>query len=1089
MMHYGFLLSILTLCLTRALANTEIVNFEAVEARNFDIWFTREWPSLNVNQSTLRWNLTANPLDTPKESLNQGPCTRLYHWNPNETPEKCLKELWLLLDLDGEKWASYTKYTLRLSWPASYPVDAYLKIFDSSDIAPLPRPGPPRRLRRRQGPSQYLVRRKFARIQLVNIGVLNPTSELAKNAQHDPTMLPEPVPIIITLEPLLFGVLPQSLVPTVYAILGAVVVGIFIAKAVIRRLQDEVRHYSRTRSAEDRTQRRKLDRTGARVEDRRMESVKLTRHHPHISQWNVSPARVSTSWNIVVREMAYSIRGRTLGGMASEDLIMPVTALFSFVTSGGIQIPRHAGAALRVGATQLAAFHIESFSSLPSPLTMSATASAEPKKQGPSVSSKPTMVFDPDDRSTVKHTKAGVWDQYDDVSRSTRRKLFRLPGFFKVKEVTEAYKGYPHVTRMAYDIFTLEDCGIFFVAWIVLQFCLAFMPALTLWYTGQLLHIVEVAVETRSVDKDALLRVAALRIGVPFIQHALKDCIALLSAAIQRRIEVFYTSRAFRTASALDVPTFASQEVLNALRYMGRRGYSDTAWYMFTHVMEVFSSAIHVASQAVVLVNVFQDSPEAMFLVAISLAQVFVDQISSRARSLRKGTTGGKSRSIFLVLTCKGLRVMVSKESYRKDIVAGGLGETLYKEFKRSLLLLGDDNVRAFTTVAPKTRWMEKIGDYLRDPVEALGQVYTCLKVVNSPSTAPISIATLQLVNSSMANLTLKVSLLGRNIDYLYQQIGWIRSFYAVLDLQNKIQDGSIPFPENKQDMAMGISVEFRNVSFKYSEKDDLVLKHVSFKIEQGQLCVIVGENGSGKSTILSLMTRVYDVDDGEILINGKDIRTLKLADIRKAIAVLFQEYSIFPVNLARNIGYGDPERHTDMENIRQAARFGGAEEFIESLPYKYDTYVDRPVHDWAGGEPAEDSVFAGATLDFSKLNLNAQEKGLSGGQKQRIALSRTFMKALVSVESNVGLLLFDEPSASLDPKAEHDLFTRLRELRGNKSMVFSTHRFGKLTRHADLILYIHHGEILEAGNHVELMKKPEGEYAKFWNLQAQDFL
>lgn len=132
-----------------------------------------------------------------------------------------------------------------------YPVEAYLKIFDSSDIAPLPRPGPPRRLRRRHGPSQYIVRRKFARIQLLNTGVLNPTSELAQRSQHDPNMLPGPVPIVIRLEPLLFGVLPQSLVPTVYAILAAVVVGIAIARAVVRRLQEDVQDYSKSRAEKD----------------------------------------------------------------------------------------------------------------------------------------------------------------------------------------------------------------------------------------------------------------------------------------------------------------------------------------------------------------------------------------------------------------------------------------------------------------------------------------------------------------------------------------------------------------------------------------------------------------------------------------------------------------------------------------------------------------------------------------------------------------------------------------------------------------------------------------------------------------------
>jgi len=111
----------------------------------------------------------------------------------------------------------------------------------------------------------------------------------------------------------------------------------------------------------------------------------------------------------------------------------------------------------------------------------------------------------------------------------------------------------------------------------------------------------------------------------------------------------------------------------------------------------------------------------------------------------------------------------------------------------------------------------------------------------------------------------------------------------------------------------------------------------------------------------------------------------------------------------------------------------------------------------------------------------------LSGGQMQRLALSRTFMRS-VAAEPKVGLLLFDEPSASLDPTAEHDLFQRLRNLRGNKTMIFSSHRFGNLTRHADVILYMNDSTVEEEGTHEQLLKQ-QGEYARIWMLQAQAFL
>ncbi|KAI0250321.1 P-loop containing nucleoside triphosphate hydrolase protein [Lactifluus subvellereus] len=117
-------------------------------------------------------------------------------------------------------------------------------------------------------------------------------------------------------------------------------------------------------------------------------------------------------------------------------------------------------------------------------------------------------------------------------------------------------------------------------------------------------------------------------------------------------------------------------------------------------------------------------------------------------------------------------------------------------------------------------------------------------------------------------------------------------------------------------------------------------------------------------------------------------------------------------------------------------------------------------------------------------------DHGLSGGQMpvQRLAVARTFMRSS-SAEQGVGLFLFDEPSASLDPNAEHDLFSRLRELRGNKTMIFSTHRFGSLTRHADLILYMNESMILETGTHEKLMKRKESDYARLWRMQAQAFL
>ncbi|KAG8703496.1 hypothetical protein FRC09_004140, partial [Ceratobasidium sp. 395] len=170
-------------------------------------------------------------------------------------------------------------------------------------------------------------------------------------------------------------------------------------------------------------------------------------------------------------------------------------------------------------------------------------------------------------------------------------------------------------------------------------------------------------------------------------------------------------------------------------------------------------------------------------------------------------------------------------------------------------------------------------------------------------------------------------------VSYSFQSI---QNLYSIIDIPNQIPDAppeSEPLKIANDEKIKGLSIEFQNVSFKYPGTSKYVIRNMSFKIKSGQLCVIVGENGAAKSTSLKLVLRLYEVDEGTILIDGRDIRTIPLKSLRQCAAVLFQDFSNFPLSIRENIAMGSPAHAHDDERIQEAARLGGASEFVKTLP------------------------------------------------------------------------------------------------------------------------------------------------------------
>ena len=238
--------------------------------------------------------------------------------------------------------------------------------------------------------------------------------------------------------------------------------------------------------------------------------------------------------------------------------------------------------------------------------------------------------------------------------------------------------------------------------------------------------------------------------------------------------------------------------------------------------------------------------------------------------------------------------------------------------------------------------------------------------------------------------------------------------------------------------------IQYKDVSFQYTDKEQ-VLSHLNIQIPAGKTCALVGPSGGGKTTICSLLPRFYDVTGGSVLVDGHDVRQLKLTSLREAIGIVQQDVYIFAGTVRENIAYG--KKDATQQEIEEAAKNANIHDFIMGLEDGYDTYVG--------------------------------ERGtrLSGGQKQRIAIARVFLK-------NPPILILDEATSALDNESEKHIQEALDRLSVGRTTVVIAHRLSTI-RSAEKIIVIDEGGVKEQGNHHQLMEL-DGIYARYFNMQFE---
>ena len=287
------------------------------------------------------------------------------------------------------------------------------------------------------------------------------------------------------------------------------------------------------------------------------------------------------------------------------------------------------------------------------------------------------------------------------------------------------------------------------------------------------------------------------------------------------------------------------------------------------------------------------------------------------------------------------------------------------------------------------------------------------------------------------------------SLSQVWEQSLYLSDLFTFFDVRPRVtsQPGARPVPVPIRD-----GFEFQDVGFRYPGSDRWAVRHLSFTFDPGERIALVGENGAGKTTLVKLLARLYDPDEGRILLDGVDLRDYDLGSLRRNIGDIFQYFVRYDFILKENIGVSQVEALDDEERVRAAARRSLADSVASRLEQGYDHMLGRR---FEGGVE------------------------LSGGEWQKVALGRAYMR-------DAQVLILDEPTASLDARAEYEVFLRFAELTKGRMAVLISHRFSTV-RMADRILVLRGGELVDQGTHEELVARG-GLYAELFSLQAAGY-
>jgi ATP-binding cassette subfamily B protein len=580
------------------------------------------------------------------------------------------------------------------------------------------------------------------------------------------------------------------------------------------------------------------------------------------------------------------------------------------------------------------------------------------------------------------------------------------------------------------------------VASLALRLIRALLPVITL-YVGKLiidevvlLVAADIAFDTlrdwfESGRLDRLLWLLGLEFALAVLSDVLGRLVMLIDALLSELFTNLTSVRLMEHAATLDLEDFEDSELQDKLdrarrQTMGRSSLMTQLFGQAQDMVTVVSFAIGLAVYA----------PWLILLLAVALIPAFLGEAHFNALSYSLNYSWTPERRELDYVRQTGASVETAKEV--KIFRLHGFLIERYRQLAGAFF-------QANRALAVRRAWWGSLLTALGTLAYYFAYAFIAWRTVRGD----FSVGDLTFLAGSFRRLRTLLESLLAGFSQVAGQALYLDDLYSFFEIEAEIRS-----PENARPIPLPIreGFVFEDVGFRYPGAERWAVRNLNFTLRAGEALALVGENGAGKTTLVKLLARLYDPDEGRILLDGIDLRDYDLDGLRAAVGVIFQDFVRYHLTAAENIAVGQIEARHDRPRIVAAAERSLADEVIRKLPKGYDQVI---------GKRFKNGI------------------DLSGGEWQKIAIARAYLR-------EAQLLILDEPTAALDARSEFEVFERFKELSRGKTTVLISHRFSTV-RMADRILVLEAGRIIECGSHVELLAAG-GLYAELFNLQAEGY-